>query len=92
MDLFILGLSYTTIGLSVYRTVQVNNLLDKLLISASSSFENFDNLTYYQEVFNQASAVVVFFSWIKVIMVKHTLFQNNLSNTYFQFRFSNTYP
>jgi hypothetical protein len=67
MDLFILGLSYTTIGLSVYRTVQVNNLLDKLLISASSNFENFDNLTYYQEVFNQASAVVVFFSWIKVI-------------------------
>lgn len=66
MDIFILGLSYTTIGFSIYRTIQVNNLLDQLLIN-SSEFQNFDTLTFCQELFNQASAVVIFFAWIKVI-------------------------
>jgi len=65
MDIFILGLSYFTIGISIYRTIQVNNLLDKLLVN-NSKFQNFDTLTFYQEVFNQASAVVIFFAWIKV--------------------------
>ena len=65
LDLFILGLSYLTIGLSIYRTVQVNLLLDKLLID-NSKFQNFDTLTFCQELFNQASAIMVFFAWIKV--------------------------
>lgn len=65
MDLFILGLSYVTIGFSIYRTIQVNNLLDKLLVN-NSKFQNFDTLTFCQELFNQASAVVIFFAWIKV--------------------------
>ena len=65
IDWFILGLSYTTCGFSVYRTLQVNALLDRLL-TTDSSFESFDQLTYVQELFNQCSAVVVFFSWVKV--------------------------
>lgn len=66
MDIFILILSYITIGFSIYRTIQVNKLLDQLLVN-SSEFQNFDTLTYYQELFNQVSAVVIFFAWIKVI-------------------------
>lgn len=66
MDAFILVLSYTTIGFSIYRTLQVNKLLDQLLVN-SSEFQNFDTLTYYQELFNQVSAVVIFFAWIKVM-------------------------
>lgn len=65
IDWFILALSYTTCGFSVYRTLQVNELLDKLLTS-DSEFESFDQLTYVQELFNQCSAVVVFFSWVKI--------------------------
>ena len=65
MDLFILALSYVTIGFNLYRTIQVNILLDKLLVN-NSSYENFDSLTFCQELFNQASAIVIFFAWIKV--------------------------
>ena len=65
MDWGILLLSYFTIGTSIYRTVQVNNTLDNLLVN-NAKFQNFDSLTYCQELFNQASAMVVFFSWIKV--------------------------
>ncbi|CAF0799781.1 unnamed protein product [Brachionus calyciflorus] len=79
MDLFILGLSYTTIGFSIYRTIQVNNLLDELL-TKKSEFQNFDTLTFCQELFNQASAVVIFFAWIKIfkyISLNKTLDQLN---------------
>ncbi|RNA09297.1 polycystic kidney disease 2-like 1 [Brachionus plicatilis] len=79
MDLFILGLSYTTIGFSIYRTIQVNNLLDQLLTN-SAEFQNFDTLTFCQELFNQASAVVIFFAWIKIfkyISLNKTLDQLN---------------
>lgn len=65
VDWFILALAYTTVGLSVYRTLNVNALLDKLL-TTESEFESFDRLTYCQELFNQFSSVVVFFSWVKV--------------------------
>ena len=65
IDWFILGLAYATIGLSVYRTINVNKLLDKV-IATNSKFESFDRLTYVQELFNQFSSVVVFFSWVKV--------------------------
>ena len=81
VDWFILGLSYVTIGFSVYRTLQVNSLLDRLL-NTESTFESFDRLTYVQELFNQTSAVVVFFSWIKIfkyISLNKTL--DHLSNT-----------
>lgn len=84
IDWVILGLSYATIGLSIYRTIQVNVLLDKLLVSGTSKFENFDNLTYYQEVFNQMSAVVVFITWIKIfkyVALNKTLDQLNLTLT-----------
>lgn len=52
-------------GFSVYRTIRVNTLLDRLLLN-NSSFQNFETLTFVQELFNQTSAVIVFLSWIKV--------------------------
>lgn len=52
-------------GFSVYRTIRVNTLLDRLLLN-NSSFQNFETLTFVQELFNQFSAVIVFLSWIKV--------------------------
>jgi hypothetical protein len=79
LDLFILGLSYLTIALSIFRTVQVNLLLDKLLVN-NSSFQNFDTLTFCQELFNQASAIMIFFAWIKIfkyISLNRTLDQLN---------------
>ena len=65
LDIFILTLSYVTMGFSVYRTIRVNTLLDRLLLN-NSSFQNFETLTFVQELFNQTSAVIVFLSWIKV--------------------------
>jgi hypothetical protein len=65
IDWFILGLSYTTIILSLYRTIAVSVLLDSLLAN-TNQFANFDTLTYCQELFNQASAIMIFFAWIKV--------------------------
>jgi hypothetical protein len=81
IDWFILGLSYVTIGLSLYRTIQVNILLDSLL-SDTTQFQNFDTLTYCQELFNQASAIMIFFAWVKIfkyISLNRTLDQ--LSST-----------
>lgn len=68
LDLLILGLCYGTVGLSFYRTVSVNNILDKLLLNGSS-FQSFERLTYVQELFNQFSAVIIFLAWVKVSLV-----------------------
>lgn len=79
LDWMILALSYTTIGLSLYRTIAVEMLLDKLLAD-QSKFANFDTLTFCQELFNQFSAIVVFFAWVKVfkyISLNKTLDQLN---------------
>jgi hypothetical protein len=81
MDMFILILSYVTIGFSIYRTIQVNNLLDKLLMS-NSKFESFDTLTFLQEVFNQASALVIFFAWIKVNRTLNTFLNTHTNRLY----------
>lgn len=79
LDLFILALSYLCMALSLYRTIQVNILLDKLLTN-NSKFQNFDTLTFCQELFNQASAIMIFFAWIKIfkyISLNRTLDQLN---------------
>jgi polycystin 2 len=79
MDIFILLLAYTTIALNIYRTVQVNIVLDTLLVK-NSTFQNFDTLTFVQELFNQLSAIVIFFAWIKIfkyISLNKTLDQLN---------------
>lgn len=65
MDLFTISMSYATIGLGIYRTILVGTTLDGLL-SNTYGYQNFDKLTRYQEIFNQLTAILVFFCWIKV--------------------------
>ncbi|ESN98346.1 hypothetical protein HELRODRAFT_84784, partial [Helobdella robusta] len=49
----------------VYRTISVNNELDKLLQNPDK-YANFVFLSYCQDMANSALAIMVFFSWIKI--------------------------
>ena len=43
----------------------MNNKLDDLLENPTG-YADFDNLSYWQIIFNSAIAIMVFFAWIKV--------------------------
>ena len=47
------------------RTLEVNSKLDDLLDNPTG-YADFDNLSYWQIIFNSAIAIMVFFAWIKV--------------------------
>jgi len=59
------------ISFNIYRTVTVNNKLDDLLANPDQ-YSNFENLSYYEMVFNATVAIMVFFAWIKVGFPKHS--------------------
>lgn len=65
LDVFVMTVSYVLIAFSVYRTVRVNALLDSLLQNPEE-FADFEYLAYWQNQFNNAVALAVFFAWIKV--------------------------
>lgn len=64
LDVVILLLCYVCIGFNVYRVIEVNNVLDSLL-SNINQFPDFDSLSYWQNQFNNAVAIMAFLSWIK---------------------------
>jgi polycystin 2 len=65
LDIIVVLMSVCCIAFDIYRTVEVNNILEHLL-SNPYTYSNFDNLSYWQVVFNSALAIMVFFAWIKI--------------------------
>lgn len=58
-------LGYTAIGFSTYRQIVIDQSLDSLL-SSPDTYANFEFLSWAQSAFNDISAVLLFFVWIKV--------------------------
>jgi len=65
LDIVVIVMALCCICFNIYRTVEVNNLLEKLL-SNPDQYSDFETLSYYEMVFNSALAIMVFFAWIKV--------------------------
>ncbi|XP_075421646.1 polycystin-2 isoform X2 [Ascaphus truei] len=65
LDIVILVLSVTAVGIGLYRMGSVEGPLHKLLEDLNV-FPNFDSLAYWQIQFNNVAAVTVFFGWVKL--------------------------
>jgi len=65
LDIVVLLMAICCIIFNIYRTVEVNNILEKLL-SNPDQYSNFENLSYWEMVFNSTLAIMVFFAWVKV--------------------------
>ena len=66
LDLIVIILSYVGISFNIYRQVQVDNLLDKLLEKQTRQFNDFTFLCYWQYQFNNLISATIFLAWIKV--------------------------
>ncbi|XDA77418.1 hypothetical protein R6Z07F_007552 [Ovis aries] len=64
LDVVIIVLSVVAIGINIYRTSNVEVLLQ--FLEDQNTFPNFENLAYWQTQFNNIAAVIVFFVWIKL--------------------------
>ena len=70
LDLVVIVVSICCICFNIYRTIHVNEILNELLLHPEQ-YADFDNLSYWQEVFNSAVAFMVFCAWIKVGLDKY---------------------
>ena len=59
---------------NIYRQVQVNNLLDKLLVKQTKQYNDFTFLCYWQYQFNNLISATIFLAWIKVCIRKKFFF------------------
>ena len=75
---FVFQLSVVAIGINIYRTSNVEILLQ--FLEDQNTFPNFENLAYWQIEFNNLAAVIVFFVWIKVIYKFHLQIFNTFSS------------
>ncbi|XP_036373120.1 polycystin-2 [Megalops cyprinoides] len=65
LDVLIVMLSIVAIVLNIYRTSVVTRKLEYLL-EHLDTYPNFEHLSYLQVQFNNLSAVIVFFVWVKL--------------------------
>ncbi|XP_062826399.1 polycystin-2-like protein 2 isoform X3 [Anolis carolinensis] len=65
LDMLLILLSVFAIAFNVYRTVEVSELMEKLL-SNSESYPDFYFLGFWQTRYNNMISVNVFFAWIKI--------------------------
>jgi len=65
LDLLVIGLSIVSITFNLYRTREVDNMLEDLLADPDK-YADFEYLSYWQTMYNSMLAVLVFFAWIKV--------------------------
>lgn len=70
LDLLVIILSYVCMSFNVYRQLQVNSLLGKLLENESREFNDFTFLCYWQYQFNNVISATIFFAWIKVRILR----------------------
>ncbi|XP_076327573.1 polycystin-2-like protein 1 [Tachypleus tridentatus] len=65
LDIFVILISLVCIGFSIFRTLTVNGMMERLLENPDV-FADFETLGFWQTQFNSAVAITVFFAWIKI--------------------------
>jgi hypothetical protein len=70
LDVIVIVLSYICMSFNIYRQVQVDNLLDKLLEKQNRQFNDFTHLCYWQHQFNNIISATIFLAWIKVCRIR----------------------
>ena len=70
LDIVVILMATCCIIFNIYRTVEVNNILEKLLANPDQ-YSNFETLSYWEMVFNSTMAIMVFFAWVKVGHLTH---------------------
>ena len=81
LDIIILIIGFVCIGFNIFRTIQVNNILDSLLVN-NDIYPEFNTLTLGQQQFNYAIAILTFLCWIKFFKyVSFNKTMNQLSET-----------
>ncbi|XP_029425540.1 polycystic kidney disease 2-like 1 protein [Nannospalax galili] len=65
LDLVVISLSIMAVGFHIFRTLEVNRLMGKLL-QQPNVYADFEFLAFWQTQYNNMNAVNLFFAWIKV--------------------------
>ncbi|XP_048194432.1 polycystic kidney disease 2-like 1 protein isoform X2 [Perognathus longimembris pacificus] len=65
LDLVVILLSLVAVGFHIFRTLEVNRLMGKLL-EQPDTYADFEFLAFWQTQYNNMNAVNLFFAWIKI--------------------------
>ncbi|KAJ8789403.1 hypothetical protein J1605_021930 [Eschrichtius robustus] len=65
LDLVVILLSIVDVGFHIFRTLEVNRLMGKLL-QQPNTYADFEFLAFWQTQYNNMNAVNLFFAWIKI--------------------------
>uniref|UniRef100_A0A8C3X7H4 Polycystin-2-like protein 1 n=1 Tax=Catagonus wagneri TaxID=51154 RepID=A0A8C3X7H4_9CETA len=65
LDLVVILLSIMAMGFHIFRTLEVNRLMGKLL-QQPNAYADFEFLAFWQTQYNNMNAVNLFFAWIKI--------------------------
>ncbi|XP_031240865.1 polycystic kidney disease 2-like 1 protein [Mastomys coucha] len=65
LDLVVILLSIVAVGFHIFRTLEVNRLMGKLL-QQPDTYADFEFLAFWQTQYNNMNAVNLFFAWIKI--------------------------
>ncbi|MBZ3874533.1 Polycystic kidney disease 2-like 1 protein [Sciurus carolinensis] len=65
LDLVVILLSIVAMGFHIFRTLEVNRLMGKLL-QQPNTYADFEFLAFWQTQYNNMNAVNLFFAWIKI--------------------------
>lgn len=76
LDVIILLVCYICAIFNIYRIVKVSEVLDTLLVN-TETFPEFDSLTGYQKMFDNAIACTAFLCWVKIF--KYVSFNKTMS-------------
>ncbi|ESO05739.1 hypothetical protein HELRODRAFT_171406 [Helobdella robusta] len=76
LDIVVLLISICCIGFNIYCFLEVRKILDKVSTNPNV-YVDFDFISYWQVVFNAATAIMVFFAWIKIF--KYISFNKSMS-------------
>nr|XP_045012360.1 polycystic kidney disease 2-like 1 protein isoform X3 [Jaculus jaculus] len=64
LDLVVILLSIMAVGFHIFRTLEVNRLMGKLL-QQPNTYADFEFLAFWQTQYNNMNAINLFFAWIK---------------------------
>ncbi|RUS85639.1 hypothetical protein EGW08_006585 [Elysia chlorotica] len=65
LDILVIIISFVCVGFNIYRTIEVDNKLTKLL-EDPTVYADFERLSYWETRFSNAIAIAVFMAWIKI--------------------------
>ncbi|KAM6185786.1 polycystin-2-like protein 1 [Rhynchocyon petersi] len=65
LDLVVILLSVVAVGFHIFRNLEVNRLMGKLL-QQPNTYADFEFLAFWQTQYNNMNAVNLFFAWIKI--------------------------